>query len=166
MKAEFYWPFIASDLVNHVKQCGKYIKAKSVRFTRQHKLRIFPLRDHLQDITINILRPLLKTDNDNTKVVIIKDRYSKLTTAIRIRKGTQGFVSAAFINNWILPNGIPDSIMIDNGAQFVAKPFKYICNVMGIKRPKTIAYYHQTNGRTEKCNQTIATRLRHYVSDH
>lgn len=141
-------------------------KAKGLRLTGQHKLKLFPTRGPSQDIAVDILGPFPKTRNDNLHVVVIIDRYSKLTRAITMRKITSGLVATVVINNWILPHGITDSILTDNGAQFVAKCFKKFCHLMGIKRRTTTAYHPQTNGQAERYNKTIAARLRHYVGEH
>lgn len=70
---------------------------------------------------------------------------------------------AVVIKNWILPYGIQDSILTDNEAQFVAKFFKTVCHVMGMKQRTTTSYDTQTNGQAERYNKTMAARLRHYV---
>lgn len=65
-----------------------------------------------------------------------------------------------------MPNGIPDSILTDNGPQFTAKFFDLFCTKLSAKNLTTNTYHSQTNGQTERFNRTLVTRLRHFVSDH
>lgn len=104
----------------------------------------------LEDITVDIIGALPKTNKDNKHVVIITDRYSKLTCAIPMRKITAGIVAAAFIDNWVLAYHISDSILTDNGSQFVAKLFEVICHLMGIKPRTTNSYLPQTSVQAER----------------
>lgn len=95
------------------------------------------------------------TNNGNTHVDIIEDRYRKLTGAIKMQKTTAGLAAAAFINNWILVYGIQDSILTANGAKFDAKLFKKICHVMGIKRSTSAACHPHKNGRADRYNKQL-----------
>ena len=71
-----------------------------------------------------------------------------------------------FLNHWVFPYGIPNTLLTDNGPQFIAEFFEFICAVIGIKRLAITAYHAQTNGQTERYNQTLEKRLRHYVNEH
>lgn len=87
-RTEFCWPFVASDLIHHMKNCQTCLKSKVLRFTRQQKLRLFPPRRTLQDIAVDILAPLPETENDNLHFVIITDLYTKMTREVLMRKLT------------------------------------------------------------------------------
>ena len=166
LRERFYWPFMASDAEHHVATCRTCVQATGVRRKKQHKTRLFPPTGPLQDVAMDLLGPLPKTRLGNQYVLVITDRFSKLTRAIPMAKTTAPFIAAVFLNNWIMPYGIPDTILTDNGSQFIAEFFKTVCHILGVRRKTTTAYHPQTNGQAERYNKTIAKRLRHYVSEH
>jgi len=43
--------------------------------------------------------------------------------------------------------------------------FIAVMKVLGTERVRTTAYHPQTNGQVERYNRTMATQLRHYVTD-
>lgn len=143
---------MANDLTNHVRHCCKCVKADRLRFCLQNKLKLFPPRGPLHYITVDIILPLPRTKNHNLHVVVITERYRKLTSPIPMRKITSGLVPAVVINNWILPYVIQDSISMENGAHFVSKFFKTVCHLMGIKR-RTTTTYTPPNQRTVRTLQ-------------
>jgi len=99
-------------------------------------------------------------------VIVITDRYSKLTRAIPVASITAPHVASIFVDHWVIPYGIPEQILSDNGKQFVSKFFAALCAFLGAKLTTTTAYHPQCNGQTERYNKTIIARLRHYVDEH
>ncbi|KAJ8472542.1 hypothetical protein ONZ45_g16617 [Pleurotus djamor] len=61
-------------------------------------------------------------------------------------------------------HGLPSSIISDRGSVFVSKFFTAFCNLVGIKIKSSSAYHPQTDGLTERTNQTFETYLRAYCS--
>lgn len=110
---------------------------------------------------MDTLRPLPKKKNNNTHAFITTDRYRKRTRAILMRNTTAGLVATTFINNWILPNMIPDSILTHNGTQSVTKLFKNICHVMGLKRRTTTSYHPR---QMDRHNVTTTHSPRDFVT--
>ena len=166
MRHSYYWPFMSGDLAEHVKTCRSCVMARGLLHKKQHKTKVFPPSGPLDDIAMDLLGPLPQTRNGNQFILVITDRYSKLARAIPMNKTTAPFVAAAVLNNWIFCYGIPNTILTDNGTQFISEFFKTVCHIMGIRRKTTTAYHPQTNGQAERYNKTLATRLRHYVADH
>ena len=166
MRLRFLWPFMYDDLVHHVRNCRTCVQAKGVKGKKQHKTKLFPPTGPLDDIAIDLLGPLPRTKNGNSFIAVITDRYSKLTRAIPMKETTAPFMAATLLNNWIIPYGIPNSILSDNGPQFVAEFWKTTLAILGINHKTTTSYHPQTNGQAERYNKTIVSRLRHYVSEH
>lgn len=75
-------------------------------------------------------------------------------------------IASLFMDFWIIPNGIPEFVLTDNGTQFISKLFELICAVLGTRHLTTTAYYLQTNGQAKRFNKTIIARLQHCVAEH
>lgn len=56
--------------------------------------------------------------------------------------------------------GMPESIKIDNGPQFISSEFYDFCKQFGIDHLKTTPYWPQTNGEVERLNRSIGKRLK------
>jgi hypothetical protein len=57
-------------------------------------------------------------------------------------------------------HGLPRQIISDRGTQFAAKVFQEFCQNLGIKSSMSTAYHPQTDGQTERVNQSLENYLR------
>lgn len=112
------------------------------------------------------LGPLPKSTQGYQHVVVMADRYSRLTRAVLTAKRNATQIANIFLDHRIIPFGIQNYVLTDNGAQFVIKFFATTCGDLGIKHSTTAAYHPQTNAQVERYNEKIVTRLRHYIADH
>ncbi len=62
--------------------------------------------------------------------------------------------------------GVPSSIVSDRGPQFTSKFWSALCYHLRIKRRLSTAYHPQTDGQTERQNQTLEQYLRAYINYH
>jgi hypothetical protein len=113
---------------------------------------------------MDILGPLPRTKHGNRFLLVISDRYSKVTKTVPLRTVTALSVARAFCDHWAYVYGPPVSLLTDNGPQFTAKFFQAVCSELGIRKIFTTAYHPQTNGQVERYNRTILASLRGYVS--
>lgn len=72
---------------------------------------------------MDILGPLPRTDKGNQWVLVIKNRFSKLTRTIPLKQTTAPTIAQAFIDMWVMPYGMTNYVLTDNGSQFVSKFF-------------------------------------------
>jgi transposase InsO family protein len=113
---------------------------------------------------MDILGPLPRTKHRNLFLMVISDRYSKVTKTVLLRIVTALSVALAFCDHWAYVYGQPVSLLTDNGPQFTAKAFQPVCSELGIPKIFTTAYHPQTNGQVERYNRNILASLRGYVS--
>jgi hypothetical protein len=112
---------------------------------------------------MDILGPLPKTEHGNRFLLVISDRFSKLTRTVPLRTITALVVAKAFYDAWVFSYGPPRYLLTDNGTQFNAKVFLAVCRILGIAKIFTTAYHPQTNGQVERFNRTIINSLRGHV---
>jgi hypothetical protein len=113
---------------------------------------------------MDILGPLPRTKHGNRFLLVITDRYSKVTKTVPLRVVTALSVAKAFCDHWVFAYGAPISLLTDNGPQFTAKFFQAVCGELGVKKVFTTAYHPQANGQVERYNRTILSALRGYVA--
>ena len=166
LRRDYYWPHMANDAYATVKSCRSCNKNRGTAAKHQKLLKLFPASGPLEFVAMDLLGPLPKTKRGNTFVLVITDRYSKLTRAIPLKATKATDIAMAFLDTWVYVYGAPKFLLTDNGPQFVAKFFETICSMLGVRHFTTTAYHPQTNGQAERFNRTIVQRLRHYVAEH
>ena len=112
-----------------------------------------------QEISINIIGPLPRSNEMDTIVVIV-DRFTKI---IRLKATTtnvssEGIAKIYRDEIWKL-HEIPRKILSDRGPQFASKFIEELTKTLGTKRQLSMAYHPQTDGQTERINQEIGTFL-------
>ncbi|MEM7496351.1 MAG: integrase, partial [Myxococcota bacterium] len=115
LRRDFYLPFMASYIAHTVRECISCAKMQGTYYAHQKYLQLFPANGPLEFIAIDILGPLPRSKRGNKHVLVITDRYSKLTRTVAMNKITAPHVAEAFLDNWIMPYGIPNALLSDNG---------------------------------------------------
>ena len=165
LRRQYYWPHQATDVYVLVERCPECRKNRPSA-KHQRELKLFPAAGPLEFIAMDILGPLPRSKKGNRFITVMTDRYSKLTRAVPSTKTTAPQVALIFLDNWVIPYGIPSYVLTDNGPQFTSKFFACLCAFLGSKLLNTTAYHPQTNGQAERFNRTIVARMRHYVNEH
>jgi RNase H-like domain found in reverse transcriptase/Chromo (CHRromatin Organisation MOdifier) domain/Integrase zinc binding domain len=96
------------------------------------------------------------TDKFSKAVMIVpgKDTYTALDWAIRFWQ--------VVYPAW----GLPSGIISDRDLKFLSEFWKCLFEKAGTKLLLSTAYHPQTDGQSERTNQTVEIALRHYVSRH
>jgi len=61
--------------------------------------------------------------------------------------------------------GLPESIILDKGVQFVVGMMRELNNLLGVQTKLSTAYHPQTDGQTKRINQKLEQYLRVFI-DH
>ena len=69
-----------------------------------------------------------------------------------------------FLDRIFRYHGLPDSIISDWGSTFVSAFWKELTTLLQVKHKASTAYHPQTDGLSERTNQTLEAFLRAYVS--
>ena len=166
LRRTFYWPSMAMDTYNTVRNCVACAKERISLRKHASFLKLFPAAKPLEFVSIDILGPLPRTTTGFRYLLVITDRYSKLTRTIPLRDVKSVTIAKAFCENWVFQYGPPTYLLSDNGGQFTSKFFQSICSILGTRNLFTAAYHPQTNGQVERFNRTILSGLRHFCGDH
>ena len=165
MRQRYFWRNMYKDVEETIRQCTPCAKNRVQERKRVSLMKLFPANEPLEFVAIDILGPLPKTAHGNRFLLVISDRFSKLTRTIPMRTTTALAVAKAFCTHWVFAYGPPKFLLSDNGTQFTAKFFIEVCRELGIAKVFTTAYSPQTNGQVERFNRTILNALRTYVAN-
>ena len=59
--------------------------------------------------------------------------------------------------------GIPQTLLTDQGSNFLSELIANVCKLLRVKRIKTSSYHPQTNGALERTHQVLVEYLRCYI---
>ena len=99
-------------------------------------------------------------------ILVISDRFSKLTVTVPLKEVNEKTVVQAFLNHWAFVYGPRRLLLADNGKQFASKFFREVCRVIGTNNLYTTTYNPKTNRQVERFNRTALNLLRNYVGEH
>ena len=75
-------------------------------------------------------------------------------------------VARLLVWNWIQKYGEPEQLHTDQGRNFGSDLIKQICEVHGIEKTRTTAYYTQRDGQVERYNKTMMNLIHALVEKH
>jgi Integrase core domain/Chromo (CHRromatin Organisation MOdifier) domain len=165
MRRDVFWPSISWDVQEFVGRCSSCARKRLSTQRKTTYLKLFPPSAPFEFVAMDILGPLPETKDGNRFLLVIVDRFSKLTRTVPLKTITAEEVSKAFVNEWFCVYGAPVVLLSDNGTQFVSKFFQSVCRLLGVKQVFTTAYHPASNGQCERFNRTVLNAITHYVSD-
>ena len=72
-------------------------------------------------------------------------------------------LAVIFVDHWYCRNGLPLEIILDRDKLFVAKLWKALHKLTGIKLKSSTAYHPETDGTNECTNKTVNQCLHFHV---
>lgn len=114
-------------------------------------------------ISCNLITQLPESDGYNAICVVV-DWLTKRAHffAITNEFSAKDLAELLYSRVWS-QHGLPKQIISDRGTQFAAQLFQEWCQLLEIKSSMSTTYHPQTDGQTERVNQTLEQYLRAYV---
>lgn len=142
--------------------------AKNRLQERRHTslIRHFPATEPFSGLGMDLLGPFPETDRGHNMILVMSDRFTKLTRALPLWETTALVVASTFVDYGVGAYGVPDTVLTKNGPQFASLFFQGVMGMLGIIPNYTTPYHRQTNRHEAWFNRTLVPQLRSYVSDH
>jgi len=154
------------DIGRYVEGCDLYQRMKNRMEEVVGKLKLSEVLEMLwTHVTVDFIMKLPVVAGKDA-ILVVCDRLSKMTHFVATTEGTsaKGLVRLFRDNMWKL-HGLPESIVLYRGPQFVAELTKELNKMLGIETRLSTAFHPQMNGQTERMNQELEQYLRFFV-DH
>lgn len=81
---------------------------------RPNAMQLFPSRELLMLISVDIVGPLPKSKSSRRFLLVITDRFTKLAQPVSLRKIYSYTVAQAFTVQWVFKYGAPEMVLADN----------------------------------------------------
>jgi len=100
-----------------------------------------------------------------TGILVMVDRLTKMAIYLPCRKDIDSpELARMFFEHMICKHGVPDNIITDCGTQFTSRFWNRVCSHMSINHCLSTAFHPQTDGQTERQNQTIEQYLQAFYN--
>ena len=99
-----------------------------------------------------------------TNIWVIMDRLTKDGYFIPCYSMKAPHLARLFLQFVLQNHGLPESITSDRRPQFVSGFWRELCQQLGIQVKLSTAYHPETDGQTERTNQSIEQYLRAFVN--
>lgn len=168
MIQRFWWKGMKSDTEAWVKSCPDCESRKTPKGIHKiGKLMSIPVvPEPFYTIGVDIMGPFTSTESprNNRYIIVFTCYFTKWAEAFPLQSQDAESIAKVLVEQIICRHGIPKRIISDRGKAFIGKIMTYVYELLGIEKFTTTAYHPQTDGLTERLNQTIVNILTKYVS--
>ena len=102
---------------------------------------------------------LVKSYSGNQYAIVFTDYLTKWPEVFATRDQTAFTIPKLFVEEIVCHHGVPSQLLSGHGAAFLSYLMTEICKLLGTNKINTTVYHQQTNGVTEKLNQTLTNML-------
>jgi len=149
---------------NYIAKCEFCQKNKTSRKTKMPLIITETSSKPFEKCALDIEGPLSVTTLQN-KYLTFQDDFTKFSKAIPLPNQEATTVAKEFITKIICEHGIPETVLTDQGTNFLSEIFKNVCKLLRITKIQTTAYHPENNGALERSHRTLAEYLRHYINE-
>jgi hypothetical protein len=112
---------MAEDVYETVRQCDACARNRIAERRQTKFLQLFPAKGPLESVAMDIIGPFPRSKHGNLFLLVIADRYKKVTRMVPLRTVTALSVARAFVDQWVYVYGPPVSMLTYNVPQFTEK---------------------------------------------
>ena len=161
LSRNYHFPGMSAYVKKYVETCDICARGKASRHAPHGELAPLPVPvGPWKGISCDFVVDLPVSHGYDSVLVFI-DRFTKMCHLIPCTKTAAAPDFARLYMDYIVRlHGLPDSIVSDRGAIFTSKFWKALARMTGTKRKLSTAFHPQTDGQTERMNQTVEQYLR------
>ncbi|KAJ8966726.1 hypothetical protein NQ317_015292, partial [Molorchus minor] len=159
IRLRFYFRRMRKQLAAYIKKCLVCMQTKGRQVQPSAAFRPHTATAPFQKISIDILGPYPETKAKNRYVILVSDVFSKWVEA-KAFPLVSGKDVIKFLDTEIIPRfGIPNTIISDNGPQFIAASYENWARRLNVNLLR-VATYHQRANPVERRVQEFKKLMR------
>ncbi len=169
VRRKYFWPGMRQEIKRYVKTCPVCQRTKTKRHRPYGELAPFqPPTRPWQEITMDFivgLPPSKFRGKVYDSILVVVDRFTKMARYVPVNATIDAReLAEVFINTIFKDYGTPRGITSDRGPQFTSQFWGHFMFCLNIRRRLSTAFRPQTDGQTERQNQTLEHYLRCYCN--
>jgi hypothetical protein len=157
LKPLFFWKGMKADIVNFVARC---LECQQVKAEHRHPAGL--LQPHAipklkwEVISMDFIVGLPLTPRRHDWIFVVVDTLTKSAHFIPVHTTYQELdIARVFISEIVRLHGIPKNIISDRGLVFTGRFWTSFQEALGTQLNFSTAYHPETDGQTERTNQTL-----------
>jgi len=164
---DYTWPGMREFVNEYVRTCDTCARNKTPRCHRHGQLHPLPIPNGpWKSVSMDFVVQLPSSQGYDA-IYVCMDRFTKMayfmaTNSSITAEGTADLYLKNVFNN----HGLPEDIVSDRGSQFVSMFTRRLLELVEVKGNRSTAYHPQSDGQTERTNQTMEQYLRVYCDYH
>ena len=168
LRRDYWWPSLGKDTEDYIKGCATCQATKAI--THRNVPPIAPIgpgedSTPFSCITVDFITKLPESRGCDTILTVTNHDCTKAVILIPCKENMGSEEVARLFRDHAFPyTGIPRKIISDRDPRFTLQFFKELCDQLDIKQNISSAYHPQTDGQSERTNQTLETILRIYCN--
>uniref|UniRef100_A0A8C5GD01 Gypsy retrotransposon integrase-like protein 1 n=1 Tax=Gouania willdenowi TaxID=441366 RepID=A0A8C5GD01_GOUWI len=164
IKPHFYWPGLRADVGLFCKSCPQCQKTSS-RIPSRAPLQPLPIiSTPFERLGMDIVGPVERSKAGNRYMLVITDYATRYPEVFPLKSMKAKSVAFCLVQLFSRV-GFPREILTDRGTNFMSTLLKQVYQLLGIRSLRTTPYHPQTDGLTERFNQTMKQMLRKFVNE-
>ena len=166
LSLKYFWPDMHRDVSNFVNNCEI---CKSYKYANHATLgtmgRPKDCSRPFQMISMDLVGPLPPSKKQNTFLFVVTCCFTKYCLLFPIRRATAEILSKILEDHVFLIHGIPSTVLMDNGKQFVSHTLKQLFTKYKIPNVQYTPKYTPQVNTVERYNKTIMTAISSFVEN-
>ncbi|GJP47701.1 hypothetical protein CLOM_g6873 [Closterium sp. NIES-68] len=161
LSRNYYWPDLSTDVQQYVTSCATCQRMKSSRLRRAGLLQpLEPPSRPWQQVTMDFVTSLPAGPSGNDAILVVVDRLTKMAHFAACKTTiTAEQTAKLFLTNIVRLHGIPSAIISDRDTRFTSNFWTKTWQQYGTRLHLSTAYHPQSDGQTERTNQTMEQLL-------
>ena len=162
----FWWKSLAGDVAKYVSTCVACQRNKARRHKPYGLLQPLPVPEKpWHTVTFDFIVKLPKTSRGNDSICVFVDKLTKLVHFVACKEEVSAKEFAElYVDHVFRLHGLSREFITDRDSRFTSAFWQEVTVLLGTRTVMSSSFHPQTDGQTERVNQTLETYLRHFVS--
>ena len=165
MRKLYYWPRMKDDINKFIRRCDSCQRNK--HSNRPMSGYLTPLqipKRPWSSVSFDFITGLPRSSGYNAAFIVV-DRLTKMAHFLPVKEESSAVdVAQLYFDHVFRLHGMPEEFVSDRDPRFTSRFWKTLFKLTGTKLSMSTANHPQTDGQTERQNQTLEVMLRHYVN--
>lgn len=163
---KYWWPGMTTHIKAYIAGCEPCQRAKTSRTKPAGTLKPLPIPSApWSSIAMDFITDL-PASNSFDSILVVVDRLTKMAHFIPTTKTLNASgLAHLIIRDIVRLHGLPADIVSDRGTLFTSNFWQALTKTLKVETRLSTAFHPQTDGQTERLNQTLEQYLRLYVND-
>jgi transposase InsO family protein len=159
---DFYWPDRRNFVNRYVSTCDACARAKAPRHKPHGFLVPLPIPARpWSSISMDFIVDLPPSPSGDNAILVTVDRFTKMAHFSATKTTADAAdVARLFLRDVYRLHGLPADIISDRDKIFRSSFWRHLLSFLGVTPNMSTAFHPQTDGQTERVNQTLEQYLR------